>query len=249
MVDSPSILLPGEQLAALDLPTPKKNGALTIGPGLKHTPPMIITATTSGTLHIDHKKAAVCLEHSHGRYLPAPGDLVVAQIHRMSGESWQCIITPATQTALLHHLNFEATSKKVRPNLKTGDLVYARVARCQRDEDVELECVDPATHKANGMGPLKGGMVFGVSPSFARRMMMGTDRGGVSKGHVVVLEEAGQKVRFEVAVGRNGRVWIDSGSLKATMVIGRLLTNCDEEGWDVQRQRKEVRKALKEIAG
>lgn len=94
---------------------------------------------------------------------------------------------------------------------------------------------------------MKGGMLFSISPAFARRLMMGTSKDGISKGGVVVLEEVGENVRFEVAVGSNRRVWIDSGAVKATIMIGRLLKRADDEKWDVERQRKEVKKALKDV--
>lgn len=76
---------------------------------------------------------------------------------------------------------------------------------------------------------------------------MGTSKDGKAKGRVVVLEEAGQAVKFEIAVGRNGRVWVDSSSIKATIVIGGLLQRVDEERWDIERQKKEVKKALKDV--
>lgn len=100
--------------------------------------------------------------------------------------------------------------------------------------------MNPATGKADGMGPLKGGMVFDVSPAFARRLMMGASKGGVE-----VLELVGEKVRFEVAVGRNGRVWVDSGTVGGTATLGRLLKSADDGCWDVDMQRREVKKALK----
>ena len=114
-------------------------------------------------------------------------------------------------------------------------------------EDTEIECINSSTGKAEGMGPLKGGMVFNVNPAFARRLMMGMDREGRSKGWVVVLEEVGEKVKFEVAVGRNGRVWVDSGSVGTTVMIGRMLLQAEEGGWGVEEQRKNVRKALKDV--
>lgn len=94
------------------------------------------------------------------------------------------------------------------------------------------------------MGPLTGGMVFDVSAGFARRLMLGAKKGGV-----VILEVVGEKVKFEVAVGRNGRVWIDSASVRETVTIGRLLVAADEAGWDEERQRNEVKRALREIVG
>lgn len=135
--------------------------------------------------------------------------------------------------------------------LNAGDVVYARVSKASKWEDVEIECVNSNTGKAEGMGPLSGGMVFDVSPQFARRLMMGTEKkdggGRRSVGGVVVLEEVGEKLRFEVAVGRNGRVWVDSGSVKETVAIGRLLKEADEGGLGVEDQRRAVKRVLKEL--
>lgn len=243
-----TVLLPGEELDSNLLPKVNKKGHLTLGPGLRYLPPQSVLSTTAGTLHIDSKKSALWLEHPHGRYLPSVGDLVVAQIHHSAAEIYYCTITPHTSHAVLGQLAFEGANKKNRPQLKTGDVVYARVSKASKWEDVEIECVNSNTGKGEGMGPLTGGMVFDVSPQFARRLMMGVDKkDGRSLGGVVVLEEVGEKVRFEVAVGRNGRVWVDSGSIKETLAIGRLLRAADEEGLGVEEQKKTVKKVLKEL--
>lgn len=239
------ILLPGEAIPPASLPAPKKpNGTLTLGPGLLHSPPSTITTTTSGILNTDAKKSASWLESTPtNRYQPSVNDLVIAQIHHSSTDLYHCALTPNAPFALLGQLAFENASRKTRPQLKGGDLVYARVkAAGKRGEDVEVECVNSATGKAEGMGPLKGGMVFEVSPGFARRLMLGGKKGGV-----VVLEEVGEKCRFEVAVGRNGRVWVDSGSVGEVIGIGRLLVQADEEGWGVEEQKKRVKGFLKGV--
>ncbi|TKA23977.1 hypothetical protein B0A50_06483 [Salinomyces thailandicus] len=238
-------LLPGEEVGSDHVPRSKK-GTLTLGPGLRHTPPSTITATTAGTLHVDYKKAALWLEAPHGRYQPAVGDLVIAQVHHSSTESYACALTSHTPFALLGQLAFEGASRKTRPQLKSGDLVYARVSRASKWEEAEIECFNASTGKSEGMGPLKDGMLFQISPAFARRLMMGADKDGRSKGGVIVLEEVGQKVRFEVAVGRNGKVWIDSGSVRETLAVGKLLVQCDEQGWDEDAQKKMVKKLLKD---
>jgi exosome complex component RRP40 len=240
-INMATLLLPGEEIPPDQLPKSKK-GTLTLGPGLRHIPPTTILTTTSGSLHIDNKKSALWLEHPHGRYQPSVGDLVVAQIHHSSTDTYHCVLTPHTPFALLGQLSFEGANKKTRPKLEASDLVYARVCRASKGEDVEVECCNSATGKAEGMGPLKGGMVFEVHPAFARRLMLGAGKGGV-----VLLEEVGEKVRFEVAVGRNGRVWVDSGSVKATVAIGRLLAEVDEQGLGVEEQKKLVRRVLREV--
>lgn len=240
-----TILLPGEEISPQDLPTKSKKGTLTLGPGLRHilSPTSTsILATTAGSLHVDNKKSALWLERPHGRYRPSVGDLVIAQIHHGSAETWHCTLSPHTPFALLGNLAFEGANKKNRPNLQRGDIVYARVSRASKFEDTEIECFNSATGKGEGMGQLKGGMLFNISPAFVRRLMMGKSKGGI-----VVLEEVGEKVKFEIAVGRNGKVWIDSGIAKITIAIGRLLQQTEEGSWDVEQQKKAVRKVLKDV--
>nr|OQO29663.1 hypothetical protein B0A51_02271 [Rachicladosporium sp. CCFEE 5018] len=240
---STPILLPGTPISASLLPRPNKSGTLTLGPGLRHTPPQTITTTTLGTLSTDPKKSALWLEDLIGRYAPSVNDLVIAQIHHSSTDSYSCTLTPHTPFALLGQLSFEGASKKTRPQLKSGDLVYARVCKAGKGEDVEIECLNSATGKGEGMGPLKGGMTFEVSPGFARRLMLGRKKGGV-----MLLEGVGEKVKFEVAVGRNGVVWVDSGSVGITVGIGRLVQDCDRGAWALEEQEKAVKRAIKDMS-
>lgn len=240
-----TILIPGEQVDSSSLPKTKK-GTLTLGPGLRHIPPSTILSTTAGALQLDYKKSALWLEPSAGRYIPAVGDLVIAQIHRSAAEVFHCSVTSHSPLVLLGQLAFEGATRKTRPNLKSGDLVYARIckvpSRATGSEDVEIECIDPSTSKSEGMGPLKGGMAFDITVPFARRLMMGPKKGGVC-----ILDELGEKVRFEVAVGRNGRVWVDSGSIKSTIGIGQLLRQVDEQDLNIEDQKKLVKKVAKDI--
>ena len=57
----------------------------------------------------------------------------------------------------------------------------ARILSASAHTDTELICCNPSTGKADGMGELKGGMVFDVSLGLARRLLMGKQReeGGV----------------------------------------------------------------------
>jgi exosome complex component RRP40 len=79
----------------------------------------------------------------------------------------------------------------------------------------------------------------------ARRLMMSKplEAGGVS-----VLEELGaQGVAFEIAVGRNGRVWVDSKNVKTTLAIGRAICETDSKGLNVEEQKKLARKLVKDL--
>jgi exosome complex component RRP40 len=238
------LLNPGATIPNSLLPTPSKNRSITLGPGLRHIPPSTILATTAGTLAVDSRKAALWLENtpsSSARYQPSVGDLVVAQIHHSgAGDVFYCSITPHTPHVILGQLSFEGASKKTRPKLESGDLVYARVKSCGRDDECEIECVNSNTGKAEGMGPLKGGMVFDVTTAFARRLMMGKKE----KSGLIILETIGERTRFEVAVGRNGRVWVDSGSIQDTLGIGKCLIGADELGWTLEEQKAMISKTL-----
>lgn len=144
---------------------------------------------------------------------------------------------------MLPQLSFEGATKKTRPILHSGSLVYARIAVASKHMESELECVHPGTGKSEGLGELKGGMLFDISPGMARRMMMSKTR---EDGGVAILEELGEKgLRFEIAVGRNGKVWVNSDDLKTTITIGRALQETDIKSLTVEQQEKLIKTMLK----
>ena len=184
------------------------------------------------------------------QYIPAPQDAVVATIVRTSGDAYICAIAsstspaPSSVQATLPHLAFPNATKKTRPVLHAGATVYARVSLANKHMDPELECYDAETGKGAGFGELRGGMVFSVSLGLARRLLGdgkkvaaiarradsggggegGSDGGGDGSGTgTEVLEELGKAVAFECAVGRNGKIWVDSGSVATTLLVGRCL--------------------------
>lgn len=109
--------------------------------------------------------------------------------------------------------------------------------------DPEIECVSQSTGKSDGLGELKGGMVFDVSLQFARRLLMAKSK---EEGKVEVLELlGGEGLAFEIAVGRNGKVWVGGEDVKAIVVVGRALRETDEGGLGVEAQRKLVRRLAK----
>ncbi|KAF2675343.1 exosome complex exonuclease RRP40, partial [Microthyrium microscopicum] len=234
-------VLPGDIIPSAHIPRPAKK-QLKLGPGLHHTPPSTIRATIPGTLHADFRKNAIWIDHAHGgRYIPRLNDPIILTIHHSSTDIYHAVITPHTPLAILPQLAFEGASRKTRPQLTSGDLVYARVSAAPAGslDSVELECVSATTGRADGLGPLKGGMVWDVSQATARRLLLG------EKGGCVVLSELGKRAAFEVAVGRNGRVWV-GGDMAVVLGVGRAVRAFDEEGdVDVGRQRKIVEKVIK----
>jgi exosome complex component RRP40 len=174
------------------------------------------------------------------QYLPYPNDLVIATVNGSAAEQFNCLLTPNTPYALLPHLAFEGATKKTRPQLPPNSLVYCRVVSVTKDCSPELTCVDPATGKGEGLGLLKGGMVFNVSLGMARRLL-------APRGDLPLLEGLGGKLGFEVTVGRNGIVHVDGGNVKTTLAIGRAIQRVDEEAIDEAGQKKMVNEIMKKI--
>jgi len=169
-------------------------------------------------------------------------DVVLATVHHSSADFFSCSITPHTTFAQLPHLAFEGVSKKTRPQLAAGSLVYAKVSSASKHMDPEIVCHNTSTGKSDGMGELKGGMVFDISLGMARRLLMAKQR---EDGGLAVLEDIAEKIPFEVAVGRNGRVWVNSAGVKETLLVGKGLQETDTRNLNVVEQKKLVKRLLK----
>ena len=134
--------------------------------------------------------------------------------------------------------------------------------------DPELECYDAESGKAEGFGELKGGMVFGISLGMARRLLGDgkkirqlklrqekavaeregkqlQDSGIDMSSGKEVLEELGENLAFEIAVGRNGRVWVDSVDAKTTLCVMRCIQQSEFLTGGEQRQL--VKEAIKNL--
>ena len=102
--------------------------------------------------------------------------------------------------------------------------------------------MNPSTGKSEGMGELKGGMVFDISLGMARRLLMPKQK---EEGRVVVLEEIAEQLAFEVAVGRNGGFWVKAEGVKETLVVGKAVQETDQGGLTVEEQKKLVKRLLR----
>ena len=108
----------------------------------------------------------------------------------------------------------------------------------------ELVCYNPSTGKSDGMGELKGGTVFNVSLGMCRRLLMNRQK---EDGGVIVLEELSAKIAFEVAVGRNGLIWVKSGTVKETLIVRKALQETDAATLNIPEQEKLVKRMLRQI--
>ncbi|KAI5867663.1 hypothetical protein GGS23DRAFT_592957 [Durotheca rogersii] len=238
-------VLPGDQIDPSRVPSHPKR-PLRLGPGLRHIPPSELVPTVAGQLITDHKRNSIWVEYNGGRYIPTVGDLVIGTVHHSAADYFYVTLSSYTSNAVLPQLAFEMATKKTKPNLNPGALVYARVSLANRHMDPELECVSPETGKAGVLGPLIGGMLFDISPGMARRLSM---RKYAEEGKVVILDELGAAgLAFETAVGRNGKMWVNSESIKTVLAAGRGVKETDEKNLGVAQQKKLARKLIKDLS-
>lgn len=140
------------------------------------------------------------IDVSARRYVPAKGDYVLGVVVSSQGDFFRVDIG-AVDIASLHYLSFEGATKRNRPNLRNGDLIYAKVFEASKHAEAELTCVDE-TGRARGMGALPArGFVFRTSLNLVRRILSPSSQ---------LLAAIGDAIKYEITCGLNGRVWVDA---------------------------------------
>lgn len=163
------LVLPG---SAIPLPEPGPSGpSVTLGPGIssftsRSTSEQEFAASRVGL--VSQQKNSIYISGSSKRYVPAPRDIVLGSIVARHAEGYR-VDLGAGHMAGLDGQAFEGATKRSKPNLKVGTLVYARVSLASRDMEPEIECVDPSTGKADGFGELKGGLMVECSLELCRK--------------------------------------------------------------------------------
>jgi len=169
-------------------------------------------ATAAGVLR--RTDSEVMVENLRKRYIPREGDFVVGIVTHRSSEIYRVDIR-APCTALLPSLAFNAATRRNKPAIEVGALVYARVAAAHPDLETELSCVDPESKKSWNtgeilLGELRGGTTFEVALSATQRLIA---------SDCFVLDRLGQDFAFQICVGDNGRVWLAAASLRETVLL------------------------------
>ncbi|KAM4107298.1 hypothetical protein ACJW30_04G132500 [Castanea mollissima] len=117
-----------------------------------------------------------------------------------------------------------------------GTLIYVRVVKANPGMNPELSCTD-ASGKAAEFGQLKDGYMFESSTGLSRMLL--------SSPTCPVLDALGKKLSFEIAVGLNGRVWVNATSPSTVIVVANGIMNSEFKS-EVQ-QRGMVEKLLQNL--
>ncbi|KAI0495782.1 hypothetical protein KFK09_022085 [Dendrobium nobile] len=102
----------------------------------------------------------------------------------------------------------------------------------------ELSCTD-ASGKAAEFGSLKEGYMFDTSTGLARMLL--------SSPTCPILEALGRKLSYEIAVGLNGRVWVNASSPSTVILVSNAIMRSEFLS-DVQ-QKVLVEKLMQRVQG
>lgn len=163
---------------------------------------------TKGGLLCKRKPNIYYVDSYQKRYIPAKNDSVVGVVQSKTLDFFWVDIN-ASEPAALSYLAFEGATKKNRPEINVGDLVYCKVVLANPDLEPELVCVDSAGKKGK-LGELKDGLMFACSINLVRKIL---------NEKCNLLHLLSKESPYELAAGINGRIWINSKSLRTTILL------------------------------
>lgn len=233
------VVLPGDDVTdrVLEAHNDPKGRAPKLGVGLRydaHT--QRIKAVCAGRLEQHRNNKTWFVQQNTKRYTPAMEDRVVVIVEDrigsdgVGGDLYRMNMG-GPHPAQLSNLSFEGASKRNKPMLQPGTLLYARISTLYRNgimdpvlscqigsRDVGVARKDWMTNEGT-YGELKGGTVQRVSLGLARELLR--------PKNVVLAELAHHKLAFEVAVGVNGFVWVHSHHPEHTILIQNAIRNSE----------------------
>lgn len=210
-----SLVFPGDEIHF------DESKCINIGPGLYCDPKSQKVLPVNAGIEVvsdNRKNESVYIDYDCKRYVPAVGDLVIGTIVGQFTDSYKVSLSNFSSTVTLSYMAFPNASKKNRPTLKVGDLVYAKVSAAEKELEAELECVDSATGKDAGFGLLDGGMILDITLRFARLLLF--------EEEFPLLPLLANHTQFEIAIGVNGKVWVKCEELKDTLACYRSISDC-----------------------
>ena len=122
----------------------REGEAVILGPRLKREQGGRVVAVRAGLLSRKDSTPPVFWLDSRGkRYVAARGENVIGVITGKAGDADAFRVKIGTsKPASLSSLGFEGATKKNRPDMNVGDLVYGKLLVASRDMEPGLVCVD-----------------------------------------------------------------------------------------------------------
>lgn len=203
------VAMPGDVMK--DITTINKKETIILGPGLRRESDMVF-AYKAGILKKTNP-AVYYIDSYQKRYIPNRGENVVGIVVQKGGDIFKVDIG-ASEQASLSYLSFEGATKKNRPDLQVGDLVFAKLIVASKDMEPELVCVD-SHGKEQKLGVLSSnGMLFTCSLSLIRKIL---------SPNSLLFNTLARSQAFEVAAGMNGRVWVKARTIRETIAVANAI--------------------------
>lgn len=201
--------MPGDELTeAKEMES--QNKKVVLGPGLRKVGDAVV-ACKAGFKKFT-KPSTFWINSYQKRYIPVRGDCVIGIVTAKSGDIFRVDIG-SHEPASLSYLAFEGATKKNRPDVNVGDLIYGKLLVASKDLEAELVCVD--SHGKKGiLGVLTDGFMFTCSINLTRRIL---------KEKCPLFINLQRETPFEIAAGMNGRIWVKSKTLKDTIAVANAI--------------------------
>lgn len=129
-------------------------------------------------------------------------------------------INAETGFANLRTLEFQGATKTNKPRFDEGTLIFCRVLKVDKFSKTELTCIHPSDKKSFNTGEaifrdLKGGLVRDFPIGFCRSLLSSSNK----EPGQVLLEKLGTKFHFEINIGYNGKIWVNSERSAAEVIF------------------------------
>ncbi|POW00039.1 hypothetical protein PSTT_13368 [Puccinia striiformis] len=202
-IKKPQVMIPGD-LISINRNEPATK-TVKLGPGLMLLSPSSASSSSS-TSPTDQEQVIVTRLGLHGHTQSASSNQQQLWIQGRSKRYVAALGDP-----VIDGLAFEGATKRTKPNLKIGTVVYARVSLALNYTETEIECINPTNQKSDGFGEMTGGMLI--------RHLDLTHCKQLLSPPYKLLSKIGATQKFEISIGMNGRIWCKSNSVPNTVRI------------------------------
>ena len=168
----------------------------------------------------------------YGNYYSAKeGDIVIGIISQKTYEMYRVNIL-ANKEASLNSIDFEGATRKTKPNLNVGDVVFARVEKENKYSNVTLTCKSLTNSKGwstgeSTYGELKGGKLYEFNRYLCLKLLD-------NKELIHRLKECVENL--ELKIGYNGRIWIKTKNI----LDNPKVFNAIKEGMKMEVDEREI---------
>ena len=168
----------------------------------------------------------------YGNYYSAKeGDIVIGIISQKTYDMYRVNIM-ANKEASLNSIDFEGATRKTKPNLNVGDVVFARVEKENKYSNVTLTCKSLTNSKGwstgeSTYGELKGGKLYDYNRYLCLKLLD-------NKDFIHRLKECVEKLNLKI--GYNGRIWIKTQNIQDNPKVFKAI----KEGINLNNEEREV---------